>query len=141
MSLDGWILQVLAGVIVVLAVVFTLRQLAHTQPTVLTAMTTHQRRRAMRQVRRREPVADRDLAGARAVAADAAGQRVLGLMLALTAVVMSVLVISVSIPVVTEVFLVVATAALVAAAIDVYYTAGRARLFLRGHPDVEQASR
>lgn len=125
----------------VLAAVFIIGQRAAAEPAVLTAMTPRRRQQAMRQVRRREPVAGEDLAGVRAVAAEATGQRVLGWGLALLGVELALLVASVSLSLAVEVFLVVVTAAVVAAAIDSMYTAARARAFLREHPDAQQASR
>lgn len=72
----AWALVVvgIALAVVALVVIFSKATSGRSRPAVLVAMTRPQRRRAAGLVRRGGPVASEELAGARAIAADQAGQ-------------------------------------------------------------------
>lgn len=69
-SLQGIFAVVMAVVVTVIAVVIVFRRMIAEgeRPAVLAAMTPGQRRRAVRQIRRGQPVADDELVGVRAEA-------------------------------------------------------------------------
>ena len=139
MSVQGWasvVLGVVAVVVTGVAVVIVFRRLtaARERPVVLASMTPGQRRRAARQVRRGEPVAGDELAGARAVAAEAAGQSGLALVFAGTTVAFIAQALFPSSPAVVRVIDAVAGAAQALAALAFLHASRRARRFLAAHP-------
>lgn len=141
MSVQGAFAVVLAGVALVVtgaAVVITFRRLVtdRQRPAVLTAMTLAQRRRAMRQIRKGQPVAGDELVGVRAVATEAAGMRHLALLFAGTTVLFVGQALFPLFPPVLRVIDAVAAAAQALAALAFLHTSGRARRFLAAHPDV-----
>lgn len=130
------VMAVVAVVVTAIAVVIVFRRMTaeRERPAVLAAMTPGQRRRAMRQIRKAQPVADDELVGVRAVAVQAADQRGLALLFAGTTVLFAAQAIFPLFPPVLRVIDAVAAAAQAFAALAFLHTSGRARRFLRAHP-------
>ena len=140
MSAQGWAALVLgvAGVVVFgLALVVQLRRLAagRARPVASAAMTSAQRRRATRQLGQGQRVADEEVAGVRAVAVEAAGQRGLALMLAGTTMVFAAAALYPVFTTVVHVIYAVIAAAQGGAALVLLRASSRGRRFLVAHPD------
>lgn len=140
MSAQGVLALTLAAVglvVTVVALVLVLRRLsaARQHPVVSSGMTMAQRRRAMRQIRRGEVVADDEVAGVRAVAREAAGNRLLALVFAGTTVVFAAQALLVTLPTALRALDVVVAAIQAAVVVAFLHVAARARDFLRAHPD------
>lgn len=140
MSAQGWVALVLgvAGVVVAaVALVAQFRRLTsgRQRPAASVAMTPAQRRRATRQLRRGQPVVAEEVAGARAVAAEAAGYGGLALMFAGTTMVFAAAAIYPVFTTVVHVIYAVIAAAEGLAALALLHSFNRARRFLAAHPD------
>lgn len=145
MSAQGWaavVLGVLGVVVTAVALVAQFRRLTfgRERPVASVAMTSAQRRRATRQLRRGQRVVAEEVAGVRAVATEAAGHGGLALMFAGTTMVFAAAAIYPLSTTVVHVIYAVIAVAQAFAALALLHASNRARRFLAAHPDPVDAA-